>query len=76
MTAHDLRLSGKVTDIHLHRLHDLFDEASALDVDIERLPALGQSYRGDDDVFVYQGDLTVQEEERLRTRLRRAVKVI
>lgn len=76
MTARDLGLSGEVTDIHLHRLHDLFEEASTLDVDIERLPALGQSYRGDDDVFVYQGDLTAQEEELLRNRLRRAVKVI
>jgi len=75
-TARDLGLSGEVTDIHLHRLHDLFDEASTLDVEIERLPALGQSYRGDDDVFVYQGDLTAQEEELLRNRLRRAVKVI
>jgi hypothetical protein len=76
MTARDLGLSGEVTDIHLHRLHDLFDEASALDVDIERLPALGQSYHGDDDVFVYQGDLTAQEEEWLRTGLRRAIKMI
>lgn len=75
MTARDLGLSGEVTDIHLHRLHDLFDEASTLDVDIERLPVLGQSYRGDDDVFVYQGDLTAQEEQLLRNRLRRAVKV-
>lgn len=76
MTAGDLGLSGKVTDIHLHRIHDLFNEASALDVDIERLPALGQSYRGDDDIFVYQGDLTAQEEERLQHRLRGAIKVI
>jgi len=76
MTARDLGLSGEVTDIHLHRLHDLFDEASTLDVDIEQLPAFEQSYRGEDDVFVYQGDLTAQEEELLRNQLCRAVKVI
>lgn len=76
MTARDLGLSGEVTDIHIHRLHDLIDEASTLDVDIEQLPALGQSYRGEDDVFVYQGNLTAQEEELLRNRLLRAVKVI
>jgi hypothetical protein len=76
MTARDLGLSGEVRDIHLHRLHDLFDEASTLDVDIEWLPSLGQSYRGDDDIFVYQGDLTEQEEELLQNRLRRAIKVI
>lgn len=75
-TAGDLGLTGEVTDIHLHRIHDLFDEASALDADIERLPALGQSYRGDDDIFAYQGNLTAQEEERLQYRLRRAIKVI
>lgn len=76
MTASDLGLSGKITDIHLHRLHDLFDEASALNVDIERLPVLGQSYHGDEVIFVWQGDLTAREEERLQHRLRRAVKVI
>jgi hypothetical protein len=76
MTARDLGLSGVVTDIHLDRLHDLFDAASELDADIERLPMLGQSYRGDDDIFVYQGDITAQEEVMLRNRLLRAVKVI
>lgn len=75
MTARDLSLSGKVTDIHLHRLHGLFDKASTLGVDIKRLPALGQSYRPGDDVFVYQGDLTAQEEELLQAQLRRAVKL-
>lgn len=75
ITARDLGLSGVVTDIHLYRLHNLFNEASALDVDIEQLPALGQSYRGDDDVVVYRGNLTAQEEALLRNRLLRAVKV-
>ena len=76
MTAGDLGLNGEVTDIHLHRLHDLFDEASALNVDIERLPVLGQSYHDDEILFVCQGDLTLCEGERLQHRLRRAVKVI
>ncbi len=75
MTAGDLGLSGEITDIHLHRLQDLFDEASALNVDIERLPAVGKSYHKDDDIIVYEGNLTAQEEERLQNRLRRAIKV-
>lgn len=76
MTAGDLGLSGEVTDIHLHRLHNLFDEASALNVDIKRLPVLGQSYHDHEVLFVYQGDLTAREAELLQHRLRRAVKVI
>jgi len=76
MTAGDLGLSGKVTDIHLYRLHNLLQEASALDANIEQLPLLEQSYHNDDVLFVYKGDLTGQEAERLQNRLRRAVKVI
>lgn len=76
VTAGDLGLSGEVTDIHLHRLHDLLDEASVLDADIEQLPELGQFYDPDDSIFVYQGDLTGQEAERLQNRLQRAFRVI
>jgi hypothetical protein len=76
MTADDLGLNGKVTDIHLHRLNNLLEEASALGLDIERLPILEQSYHDDDVLFVYKGDLTGQEAERIQNQLRRAVKVI
>ena len=75
-TADDLDLSGEVTDIHLHRLNNLLEEATALDVDIERLPVLGQSYQKDDVLFVYKGDLTEREAGCLQNRLRRAIKVI
>ncbi|MDS0300963.1 hypothetical protein NDI76_19640 [Halogeometricum sp. S1BR25-6] len=75
VTAGELGLSGEVTDIHLHRLHDLLEEASALDVEVEQLPVLGRSYNDDDDLFVYQGDPAAQEAEQMRNRLRRAIKV-
>lgn len=74
-TADDLEMSGEVTDIHLHRLHDLFDEAADLDVTIEQLPLLGRIYNDDDDIFVYEGDITPQETEQLHDRLERAFKV-
>lgn len=75
VTADDLGMSGEVTDIHLRRLHDLFDEAAALNVTIEQLPLLGRIYNGDDDVFVYEGDITPQEAEQLQDRLERAFRV-
>jgi hypothetical protein len=75
VTADELGLSGEVTDIHFHRLQDLLEEASALDVEVKQLPVLGQSYNDDDDFFVYRGGPTAQEAEQMRNRLRRAIKV-
>lgn len=75
LTAGDIGMSGEIIDIHLHRLHDLFDEAASLKVTLEQLPSLGRTYTDDDNVIIYQGNLTTRETEQLQYRLQRAFKV-
>lgn len=75
-SAQDIGIQGRVTDIHLDRLHDLFDEAASYGISIERLPEFGESYVASDEVLVVNGSPTQSQSKSLKEGLKQAVKVI
>lgn len=73
-TAQEVDTLGEVTDIHEKRLERLFDMADDAGVQLKQLPALGQRYTRNDEIFVYEGQISDSTEKELLDQVRKMVK--
>lgn len=74
-TAGLLNSSGRVSDINLHRLNDIFDMAEEIGVEIEQVPEIGRDYEKSDKLFVFRGNIDRDCYKNLLPLLKRAIKV-